>query len=63
MSSHTSPYDEKNVEDITTEEGIGSEILNHDRVAEEKALRRKLDFRILPITCFLYLCGCKHYIT
>jgi len=63
MSSHTSPYDEKIVEDITTEEGISTEILDHDRIAQEKALKRKLDFRILPIACLLYLCGCKHYIT
>ena len=26
--------------------------------AEEKRLVRKLDVRILPITCLLYLCAC-----
>jgi len=31
-----------------------------ERLIEEKRLVRKLDSRILPITCLLYLFACQH---
>lgn len=55
----TPAYDEK-IEDVASEEGhVSPTPVDPKRVAEEKALVRKLDNRILPIACLLYLFACK----
>lgn len=65
MSSHskhdsklTTEYDEK----LESASESGSQPTDLDRIREEKRLVRKLDNRILPIACFLYLFACKHTI-
>ncbi|KAF9446016.1 MFS general substrate transporter [Macrolepiota fuliginosa MF-IS2] len=51
----TPGYDEK-IEDVSSEEGDSrTPPVDPDRAAEEKALVRRLDKRILPIACLLYL--------
>jgi hypothetical protein len=34
-----------------------------DRRLEERYLVRKLDRRILPIACLMYLFACSHFVT
>ncbi|KAF5357247.1 hypothetical protein D9756_006669 [Leucocoprinus leucothites] len=51
----SSSYDDK-IEDVSFEEGTSpTPTPDPDRIAEEKALVRRLDRRILPIACLLYL--------
>jgi hypothetical protein len=37
----------------------GSQPTDPEKIVEERRLVRKLDRRILPITCLLYLFACK----
>jgi hypothetical protein len=39
---------------------LGSQPTDDERVFEERRLVRKLDNRILPITCLLYLFACQY---
>jgi hypothetical protein len=38
-----------------------STLIHKEKTIEERKLVRKLDVRILPITCLLYLFACKSY--
>ena len=49
-------YDEEKVE---VSAGPSSRPATAEEVAEEKRLVRKLDYRIMPIACLLYLFACK----
>ncbi len=49
-------YDEEKVE---VSAGPSSRPATAEEIAEEKRLVRKLDYRIMPIACLLYLFACK----
>lgn len=59
-SQLTKGYDEKL--ESGSDESSQPQALDPDRLAEEKRLVRKLDKRILPIACLLYLFACASYI-
>lgn len=53
-------YDAKVVDVSSEEEQQAPTIPDPQRLAEEKALVWKLDKRILPFACLLYLFACKY---